>query len=349
MNKRIEYIDAMRGFNIIILVMVHVSGFCLCIESNVPSIVSYFCEFMLPLFFFISGFVCYRKDTLWDFSFSSKFLRKKFTLLIIPTCIFFSIYIYVKNLGIQESLISDSKAGYWFTFVLFEYFILYFIIRSFTTIVQLQSIWEDIFAIGSGMALFVITVPSILEYIPIDNRIIGLLSFKHLCYFIYFVIGTIVKKYFDRFLRLLNGKLFITCCLVIFFGLNIFQDVATSHHFYLFRLLTAITAIFIILNYFVSHSIQFSRSTWLGKCLCYIGRRTLDIYFIHYFLLPLNLSYVLPIFTLHPMPILELATTFTVAISIISVCLLISSILRNSTILSLLLFGERKHYYNPNG
>ena len=150
MNKRIEYIDAMRGFNIIILVMVHVSGFCLCIESNVPSIVSYFCEFMLPLFFFISGFVCYRKDTLWDFSFSSKFLRKKFTLLIIPTCIFFSIYIYVKNLGIQESLISDSKAGYWFTFVLFEYFILYFIIRSFTTIVQLQSIWEDIFAIGSG-------------------------------------------------------------------------------------------------------------------------------------------------------------------------------------------------------
>jgi hypothetical protein len=341
-KKRIDYIDAMRGINMIMLVVVHVAGFCLHIESDVPSFITYFNEIMLPLFFFISGLVFYREEHIWNISFSIKQLYKKACMLIVPTCIFFSIFIYTKNIDAIGALTSDSKAGYWFTFVLFEYFIFYSIIRSCLTVVRLRGMWEDIIVIACSMALFIVTISSVLVYIPIDGSVLGFLSFKHWCYFVYFCIGTIVKKHFDIVQCLFDGKVLITCCLTIFFGLNVFREPFMSCQYNLFRLLTATTGIVAILGYFRHHSELFSHSSWVGRRLCYIGRRTLDIYFLHYFLLPLNLYYVFPFFTEKPMPVMELSISLAVSIVIIFVCVVIGNLLRSSPFLSYFLFGTKR-------
>ena len=150
-----------------------------------------------------------------------------------------------------------------------------------------------------------------------------------------------VKKYFEEFQRLLDGRLLLSVCLILFFGLNIFRDVVIAYQYNLFRLLTGITGIVIVFGFFRSGSAVFCNQTKMGRMLCYIGRRTLDIYFLHYFLLPLNLSAVVQVFNHHPMPVLEFFTSLIISLLIIATCLVISNVLRLSSVLARILFGVK--------
>ena len=341
-KKRIEYIDAMRGFTMILVVLNHVSGFCLNIDSVTPSFNTFFYEFRMPLFFFVSGFVLYRSGIRWDLQYTYRFLKKKFPVQIISTCFFFLAFTYVAHTSLAENLWADSKGGYWFTYVLFVYFILYSLVRLTALAVKMEGWKEDLLVLTVGLAVFVVTIPSVTTKIPIKADVLGLLSFKHWCYFVFFIIGTVVKKYFSRFQQMLDSKVLLLCCLTLFFGLNIFRDFAIAYQYNLFRLLTAISGIVIVFGFFRSRSGLFSNKTAIGRTLCYIGRRTLDIYFLHYFLLPLNMVQVVHVFHQHPMPVMEFFSSLAISLIIIAVCLLISNILRLSPVSARVLFGVKK-------
>ena len=341
-KKRIEFIDAMRGFTMILVVLNHVAGFCLNIDGATPSFNTYFYEFRMPLFFFVSGFVLYRSGLRWDLQHTFSFLKKKFPVQIISTCFFFLAFIYVTQASLREYVWADSKGGYWFTYVLFIYFILYSIVRLIALLFRLEGWKEDGLALLAGLSVFVLTIPSVATKLPVCAEVLGLLSFKHWCYFVFFIFGTLVKKYFNEFQQLLDGKVLLCCCLAVFFGLNVFREFVMSHQYNLFRLLTALTGIVIVFGFFRSRSGLFCNQTAIGRILCYIGRRTLDIYFLHYFLLPLNLAQVASVFHQHPMPVLEFFTSLAISLIIIAVCLLISNVLRLSPILARVLFGVKK-------
>ena len=125
--KRIEYIDAMRGFNMILIVMLHfitisyggVLGF---------SWTSFFTTFQLPLFFFISGFLMYKENRIWSVNTTFDYLTNKAKALLIPSFVFFSFYIYISKADLWAEFCIDSKSGYWFTFTLFEYYVIYMIV-----------------------------------------------------------------------------------------------------------------------------------------------------------------------------------------------------------------------------
>lgn len=72
----------------------------------------------------------------------------------------------------------------------------------------------------------------------------------------------------------------------------------------------------------------------------YVGRRTLDIYLIHYFLIPTGLNFV-TLFCDKPMPIIEAAVSSVIAIIIIAFSLLVSEIIRLSPWLAHWLFGAK--------
>ena len=72
----------------------------------------------------------------------------------------------------------------------------------------------------------------------------------------------------------------------------------------------------------------------------YVGRRTLDSYLIHCFLLPRYLS-EFTLFKDYPRPIIEFAVSSLIAIIIIAMCLLISNIIRLSPTLAHFLFGAK--------
>ena len=72
-----------------------------------------------------------------------------------------------------------------------------------------------------------------------------------------------------------------------------------------------------------------------------MGRRTLDIYLIHFFMIPLDFK-IITVFMDHPMPVVEAFAAAIIAVLIIAVSLLVSEILRLSPFLAHWLFGAKK-------
>ena len=208
MNQRIEYLDAMRGFTMILVVLSHVVFFGL--DNNSIAFNEFFCSFRMPLFFFISGFLFYKKERKWDFYTIKSFVTTKFLVQIIPTCVFLSLFIYVFDLFELRSL-GSYKLGYWFTLTLFEYFLLYiisallshffnktslFLIVFIALTISFCSFWYDNHHQGTGL----LQNSSILE---LSLSAIGLINFKYYCFFVF---GTFLKHFFNYYISFINNQ-----------------------------------------------------------------------------------------------------------------------------------------------
>jgi fucose 4-O-acetylase-like acetyltransferase len=84
-----------------------------------------------------------------------------------------------------------------------------------------------------------------------------------------------------------------------------------------------------------------SSSTKLGNSLQHIGKRTLDIYYLHFYFLPYNLSFVGKWLDKNPNPLLEFSMSLTLALLVVVCCLLVSKIIRISPTLAYLLLGVK--------
>lgn len=88
MNKRLEYLDCLRGIVMLMVIFCHTcSDFCLGYKESfwISRIFSFI---MLPGFFFISGWFT-KYNIRWEL------ITKRFKSIIIPTFLTFFIYIYL--------------------------------------------------------------------------------------------------------------------------------------------------------------------------------------------------------------------------------------------------------------
>ena len=130
-KKRLEWLDALRGFTMILVVANHVSrvGF----EQNwkFSSSLSFLLLFRMPLFFFVSGFLAYKAAQVWNAHNLGQLLLKKLKVQIIPTLVFFVLFnamIWPHFLeGLEVNFHSPQKGGYWFTIALLWMFIIYYL------------------------------------------------------------------------------------------------------------------------------------------------------------------------------------------------------------------------------
>ena len=128
-KKRIEYIDALRGFTMILVVFSHVLLFSLDIKSSFINEV--FISFRMPLFFFISGFIGYKGNVVWNKQTWWVMSKKKILIQLLPTLVFGLIYTYAYcNLDLNAFAADNMKLGYWFTIVLLEMFLLMYTINA---------------------------------------------------------------------------------------------------------------------------------------------------------------------------------------------------------------------------
>lgn len=98
-NKRMPYIDALRGLAMFSVVVGHV---WLHIGSSYNPLFQIFnVALQLPLFFFISGFLYHRDKCVGWFS----WIKSKFCYLVIPALIFLSLFCLTeeKNFGKRPS------------------------------------------------------------------------------------------------------------------------------------------------------------------------------------------------------------------------------------------------------
>lgn len=344
MNQRIEYLDAMRGFTMILVVLSHVVFFGL--DNNSIAFNEFFCSFRMPLFFFISGFLFYKKERKWDFYTIKSFVTTKFLVQIIPTCVFLSLFIYVFDLFELRSL-GSYKLGYWFTLTLFEYFLLYiisallshffnktslFLIVFIALTISFCSFWYDNHHQGTGL----LQNSSILE---LSLSAIGFINFKYYCFFVF---GTFLKHFFNYYISFINNQYYIGIIVTLFFLFPIFTDYNLyTCNFYIF-LFRGFLGIIVILSFFKINANHFTHDSILGKSLQYIGKRTLDIYLLHYFFLPRNMVYIKDFLNSCNSPVIELFVSITISLMVISITLLISNILRLSPFLAHYLFGVKK-------
>lgn len=334
-KKRIEYIDALRGFTIFLVVLNHVALTCLNVDLSLPSFHKFFFQVRMPMFFLISGFVLYKNDVVWNTTQIVYFFKKKIPVQLISPLIFFMVYMFVTKIDFIDGIFNDAKYGYWFTFVLFIYFVINALVRY-----CFRGRLADYVLLFIGVCLLPANWPPLLDYLPVPKDIICFFSFPHWHFFFYFVLGNLLKKYYNQVQVLLDGRWLLPLCIFFYFIVNGFKSAIPVNKLVLGTLLS-ISGLVILFSFFYKNQRVFSKVTRLGKVMQYVGRRTLDIYLIHYFLLPVNLTFV-TVFKDHPMPILEFVASSIIAIIIIAACLLVSNIIRLSPFLAHWLFGAKR-------
>jgi surface polysaccharide O-acyltransferase-like enzyme len=109
---------------------------------------------------------------------------------------------------------------------------------------------------------------------------------------------------------------------------------------YIAYLVAGASGTIICFTFFRIHAQHFSQETWYGRGLQLIGRRTLDIYLIHYFVLPYDL--VRPeVWIQYHNNTLFVPMALILAIWVVISSLVISSIIRVSPFLAKYLFGAK--------
>lgn len=352
MRQRIEYIDALRGFTMLLVVFAHVETVGFFGFSYSTFMGQLFQSFRMPLFFFISGYIAYKSDLVWDLHTYGTSTLKKLKVQLIPTAVFGMLYTYPFIHSSFKVFISmPEKFGYWFTIALLEMFLVYYTINylcHFTKHARRNAVLGTI----AVAALFVVLR---FPFKTIDSlKRFGDITSLHytFAYFQYFVFGNIAAMFKDETERFLNNKYVIAAVLLLFgvvfciyyrsFNANI--PLSDSLHKVLAALLyntAGYLGIILVFNFFRTNQGSFSKQTWLGRNLQYIGRRTLDIYMIHNFLIPC-LPQVGAFLSKAPNTAVELLLGFSLSVLIVIVCLIISNVIRESEFLAYWLFGAKK-------
>lgn len=68
-----------------------------------------FVAFRMPLFFFISGFILFKKDFEWTLLASGKFILKKAKVQLIPTLFFLAVFVYIFDMSFVDSIFDGTK------------------------------------------------------------------------------------------------------------------------------------------------------------------------------------------------------------------------------------------------
>jgi len=333
-KQRIEYIDAMRGFTMILVVYSHICS--LCLGDMWMGWNDVFFLFRLPCFFFISGWLFEKTDRQWNYVSIKAIVHHKFMVQIVPTFIFLLLLAPPPEFF---SRLGATKGGYWFTFALFEFFLLTIFSEKYL------KKWGVVFALFISVVAFCYDIyyNRYFNNLGLLTDILGFLSFMTWRYFLFFYVGTWVKRHFDVFV-IFTSKIWVV--IVTFIAFSVIAILPHSDNViseYLIFAVGGILGLTIVFNFFRSFSSFFTKDRWLGRSLQYIGTRTLDIYLLHYFLLPKFLILYKDQLQAYNNKMFEFLVAMILAVIVIGLCWLASYVIRINHFLGHYLFGVRYH------
>lgn len=83
-KPRLEWLDALRGFTMILVVANHVANMGFGMAPKLSSSMQFLIMFRMPLFFFVSGFLAYKAAQVWDLKNLGSLLLKKSGFRLFP-------------------------------------------------------------------------------------------------------------------------------------------------------------------------------------------------------------------------------------------------------------------------
>ena len=144
----------------------------------------------------------------------------------------------------------------------------------------------------------------VLERTQLGADLFYYLGMKNWRYYIFFVIGILIRKHFDGFVRMTDNHYCMAVFVLGFFAMVFFADQINFPMWKPLNMLIYGTLSFVVIfTFFRKHQLTFSCDTSLGRAMQHIGKHTMDIYMIHYFLLPRNMDFLGDFFNLHVNPL----------------------------------------------
>lgn len=335
-KKRIEYLDAIKGFAILLVVMAHTIAWNysdyndICVyDPNQPINVkmgggNLAVNILFPYAIVFYGFLSYKIYHWKDFF---PFLKKKVTRLLIPWISTFGIIYIVRG-----------SMGYWFLLCLFEISIISFLLIMIMEKVNTrQNLFFDIVLICSAFAL--------LRIFHVQNwELYGIALGRIYTAFMPFMVGVLLRKYKSLYNLCVCRSWFYTVTLLLFIVLFVSRYLLNNgiiflqiyHHS---QMVLALSGSLVVFHAFAQNL--------LGRfyvIFSFLGRQTLPIYVLHIMFvlqIPAIGDFIL---SQNMVSSLVLQITCSILISTIAIALslLFYKIFIISPLLKWLFFGENK-------
>lgn len=322
-TNRIEYIDKLKGATIILVVIGHMASKSMLITDNPFN--SFYASIDMPMFMFLSGIFAFKSFHEFSIKEVMEFLKKKFKGLLVPFLVIgggnAALRMYNEGIGIQ-----DAISGYWFLPALFYCMVVGVFANALRMKLGKSRLWIDVVIELAVWGLLMLGyVSRIADGVPFYLHFVKMYPF--------FIMGALFHKYdsFSSAVKSNNRVYSLSIALyVIFWFVELPINVNVAGFF----------SIVILVQLFIRYDTQIPR--WLTT----VGRYSLEIYVFHWFFIP-NIPAVGQ-WLLHgngtlnfsQNSVLVVVISAAMASVIIALCILTTKVIRQSTLLSLILFGS---------
>lgn len=329
MNGRILYVDRLKGFAILLVVMGHMYLFSM--HPNDVFIGKMIQSFHMPLFLFLSGFVI---STPPDFN----KIKNKCRKYILPMFVFgtsFSLYIQqcftLETLGSAfKFVLGESKNGYWY----------FLSLTMFYLTLPLLGMWKKRLKFMELTAPLVLYVTFYIGWRK-GGSLGEVLSLEHAaCFYPFYVLGYLSRKY-DLVAMLLKRNMIFTMALAVYVVLFNLEDGLMPHDIYsmLTRFIAPTMAIIMVLFVFVKRE---NTSSPIERQLSLLGKETMSIYVLHFFIVyKINLSVLCPLFADNSNTFTQLVLVTMVSVVVSYSSLYIGKLIKTSDIIRKYIYLEK--------
>jgi fucose 4-O-acetylase-like acetyltransferase len=324
-KARLYYIDSVRGFAMLCVVLSHSLQACP-IDCNNNLLYHFVESFQMPLFMFICGFVAFKPKM------EFKTIKKRAVRLLLPWLIWcLVIGAIIKVISGQASIINSSwilhkflYPSLWFLWALF-FITLAFLIFSFMA--QKLHIKHELAIAGGGVLL----IGSFLFLRSGDLFAFDLISY----HYTFYSIGFFVKKYWNKIEEYLKVIFYI--CLPMFILLFLHHKEVPPYEIFGYKFYSSMV---IFASRWITGIVAIPVFLYLFKLigdkaivLQRIGQATIGVYIMHFFFLKLMPHMLLYCTMYVAVPVFLIATT--------AICYYITILIRKIPITRLLLLGEK--------
>lgn len=313
---RLLLYDNLKALGIILVVMGHVCLYCLPGDDGYLGKIIY--AFHMPLFFFVSGVFAIKSSVMGGVMTINSLIRRIMQLMV-PFVVIGGLYCYVEGRSPVE-MYTNKMLNYWFLPSLTYCFVMLFVAEN------LMKKDNITYLLGKMVVLWLIgyALSFVIPYLKSSHYYMSFLRSVP-----FFIMG-ICYRHVPAINKAIRSKWTVGICMVAFvlyilFGKDIFQIRWGGF--------LAIPVLIWCFNKFEQH---------ISPKFTSIGRYTLEIYTIHYFLLPTAM--MTPLFTYSDVfadsVIVEGIVSLLVSLPIIAICMLLGKLTRDNVITSKLLWGK---------
>lgn len=329
MTKRVDYIDKLKGFAIILVVMGHILEWGMGISDSPANL--FYSSFHMPLFMFLSGLFAMKSFKTFSCTECINFLKNKVCRIVIPFLIVGGVFSILQSGGVKAVYMGEIS-GYWFLPALFYAMVTEMIVECIIYQLHGHKHW----LVDVTVHLFVFGLLSIGYYNTALADIPYYLHFIKM--YPFFVFGIWFMRYESLRVMLLSSRSLLSCAVISFlFCIWLQQTVKLPIK------LTGFFAIIVLMNLFAAYGCR------LHNLLSVVGKYSLQIYVFHWFIIPS----LLPIGAwllqqgapLSGLPneniVLMLLLALLIALPIVGACMIMGKIVKHSYWLNIFLFGGK--------